>query len=265
MAVDHRANARGVISEIARASGLTFRHPDRMTRAEAEAVIGWAKGCREFMEVYEDRRHPFHAEAQSYSVWPFFFAHDFPQTEAGEPIEWDAVSIRQTPEEAAAEAQEELDSEVARFFEGMTSEQASQRIEAAYTDPKYQGFLEAYRDRKHPDHEQAVAEMSRLHQIAAGTDTAPAAITGSAATTAGLAAPVGTIPAPSGSAAPGGALDRDAARREIDGRYADKDFVARMQSRDRQVRDAANAEIEPLFKTAYPEPAPPADAGSAAA
>jgi hypothetical protein len=258
----HQQTAQAVIAEIARASGLTFRHPDRMTRAEAEAVIGWAKSNPEFMAAYEDRRHPLHAEAQSYSVWPFFFAHDYPQTEHGEPVEWDAVPIRQTEEEAAAEAQAALEGEVAGFFEGMTPEQASERIEAGFKDPKYAGFLEAYRDRKHPDHAQAVAEMSRLHQI---VHPEPSARTDAAATPAGMAAPIGMSPAPRSRRPPPAPLDRDAARREIDARYANKDFVARMQSRDRQVREAANAEMEPLFKTAYPEPVLPDAAESAAA
>jgi hypothetical protein len=43
------------------------------------------------------------------------------------------------------------------------------------------------------------------------------------------------------------------AQQEINARYADPEFVKRMQSRDHAVREAANAELERLFKMAYPE------------
>lgn len=266
----HQQNARTVIAEIARASGLTFRYPDRMTRAEAESVIAWARGNREFMQAYEDRRHPLHAEAQSYSAWPFFFL-DFPADDAGAPLEWDRVHIQQTPEEAAAAAQAELESAVAGFFAGMTPEQAAERIEAAFKDPKYQGFREAYADRKHPDHAQAVTEMSRLHQIVfPEPDTGAVARDGTGPNPGGVAVPVGTVPAQTGATGQGAGLDRETAQREIDARYGDKEFVARLQSRDPNTRGPAQAEMDRLFVIAYKESPPtegaaPEASGSVAA
>jgi hypothetical protein len=251
MGAQHRENARAVLAEIARASGLTFKHPDRMTRSEAEAVIRWAQSSPEFMAAYSNRSHPYHKEAVSYSQWPFFFK-DFPQTEAGEPVDWAAV---QTAEDAAAPAADDFDP-FARF----SPEEARARIEAAFTDEKYKDFRAAYADRNHPDHALAVKEIARLHEIEAGTGPgiASAASAGAVADPAGLAAPSGS-PAPGaahGSPRPGLPTDRAGALRELDARYADKAFMARMQSRDRQERAAANAEIEPLFRMAYPEHAP---------
>jgi hypothetical protein len=216
------------------------------------------------MRIYGDPRHPDYAELARFSEWTHFFESSFPQTEHGEPVEWDQVNIRQTEEEATAETQAELEGEVAGFFTGMTPAQASERIEAAFKDPKYSGFLEAYRDRKHPDHAQAVVEMSRLHQITAATGTAPAAGSSgaAAATPAAMAALIGMMPAPTG---PGGRLDQAAARQRIDELYRDQGFMTRYASRDRAVRETATAELGELFKTAYPEPVPAEGGGVPAA
>ncbi|MGD9614938.1 MAG: hypothetical protein AB7H90_02945 [Alphaproteobacteria bacterium] len=58
-----------------------------------------------------------------------------------------------------------------------------------------------------------------------------------------------------GRGTPGSAatLSPTEAQQEINAKYADPEFIKRMQSRDRQVRDAATAELERLFKMAYPE------------
>jgi hypothetical protein len=260
MPVNHRDNARAVIAEIARASGMQFARDDRLSRDEAAAVIRWAQGQPEIMKIYGDPRHPDHAELARFSEWTHFFESTWPQTEDGEPVEWAEVPIKQTEAEATAEAQAALDAEAAGFFAGMSAEQASERIEAAFRDPKYADFRAAYADRKHPDHAQAVAEMSKLHQIVAGT--APEGNAAPAANPAGMAAPIGTMPAPS---EPGGRLDPAGARQRIDELYRDQGFMTRYGSRDRATRDAANAEIEPLFKVAYPEQASAESGGPAAA
>jgi hypothetical protein len=43
------------------------------------------------------------------------------------------------------------------------------------------------------------------------------------------------------------------AQQEINAKYADREFTGRLASRDPQIRQAANAELERLFKMAYPE------------
>jgi hypothetical protein len=132
---DHRANAVAVIAEIGRASGLTFARPDRMTRAEAEAAIRWAEGNTEFVAAYTDRSHPHHTQAQSHSVWPFFFAHDYLQGEDGQPVDWDSVPIADT----AAPAEPEFED----VFKDWTPERERQRLGETLKDPRFAEWREA--------------------------------------------------------------------------------------------------------------------------
>jgi len=252
----HRDKAKAIIAEISRASGLSFRSADRLTRGEAERVIAWGQGSPEFMAAYTSAAHPGHAEAQIYSTWPFFFLHDFPQTPEGEPVDWSEV--RTVDDDAADDAKTGDDFDP---FKGWTAEQARERIQAATKDPKYQEFRDARDDRSHPDHPLAQREFTRLHEIAypeQPTKPSPGVSPAGGAAASGS----GTPAAGSTSGAP---ADRASALRRIGELYRDAEFLKRSESPDRQVREAATAEAAGLFSIAYPEPAPErADSGGAA-
>lgn len=250
MGAKHRDQAKAVVAAIRQATGLSFQHDDRLTREEARAVATWAGEHPQLSEIYRDRRHPDHAELASYANWVGFFEVEWPQNDDGTPREWSDVQTRDD-EIAAAEA------EIAAMFEGVTPEEAKRRLDASLSDPKYADWKAAYTDPANPLHDQAKQEFEFLHRVAypeaaAGADTNPA----------GLAAPIGTMPAPAASARTGAPTDRAGALREIDARYADPEFTKRLASRDRQVREAANAELDPLFRIGYPEPGQTAPAGT---
>jgi hypothetical protein len=137
---------------------------------------------------------------QAFSQWPFYFAYDHPQDEAGDPLEWDQV--RTADDDAAAAEQPQPDDP----FRDWSPQQAAARIEAAVRDPKYQEWRDAYWKREHPDHDLAVREFERLHQIAypeepdepAAAASQPdqvAAIVGAEARAESAAAPTDRAPA----------------------------------------------------------------------
>ena len=243
----HRENAVKVIAEIARASGMTFARADRLSREEAERVISWAQGNAEFMAAYIDRSHPFHAEATSYSSWPFFFAYEYPQSEDRQPVEWEAV--RTADQDAGAEPAEPEGEDV---FKDWTPDRARQRLDDALKDPRFAEWRAAYDDPRNPDHELAKREFTRLHEIAYPE---PAAVP--TADPAATAPPIGTVPAAGPS--PAGGVDQAAAHRRINELYADRGFMKRYGSSDRATRAEAAAEMSAAFQGAYPEPAPPGE------
>jgi len=255
----HRDNAEAIIADIARVSGLSFARADRLSRAEAEQVIRWGETSPKFMEIYTNAAHPAHAEAQSYSLWPFYFAHDHPQDDAGEPLDWDQV--RTVDDDAADDAKPGDDDDP---FKGWSAEKARQRIEASLKDPKYREFRDAQGNRAHPDHELANREIARLYEIAypeRPAEPAPGVYPAGAAAPGGS----GTPAAGSTAGAPGAPLDQAAALKRIEELYRDPDFIARSQSADRQVSAAATNEAAGLFQIAYPEQAPSGGSGDGAA
>ena len=153
----------------------------------------------------------------SYSEWPFFFAHTFPQT-AGR------MAGRPHGQNDAAPAGPEDDT-----FAGWSADRACQRLDESLKDPRFKEWREAYHDRRNALHEHAVREFGQLHEIA--YPEKPAEVAQNAgnqgkptARTAGMAVPVGTVP--SRVIGPGG-IDRAAALRRIDALYADKEFMER--------------------------------------
>lgn len=249
----HRENVTTVIAEIARASGMTFARADRLSRDEAKAVIAWAEGNPQLMQIYMNPADPDHAELASFSTWPFYFAFDHPADDAGEPREWSEV---RTVDDDAAAAQP--DEELAGDFNELSRDQARARLDAAMKDPKYQQFRDAYGNRAHPDYKLAQREFTRLHEIAYPEPAAePGANQAAAAPPSGGGPPVGVVPStPIGQAA---------ALRRIDELYRDAEFMKRCQSPRRDVREAATAEMTAAFAAAYPEPAPLAEGDSAQA
>jgi hypothetical protein len=239
----HAETGKLFVSEISRASGLRFAREDRLSRAEAEQVLTWAQGNPEVMAAYTDPSHPGHQEVFAYSQMAFMFAHDYPQGENGEPLDWEQVS--QAAGEPASEAEAQGDDP----FAGWTPEQARERIQAAMNDPKYREFREAWQDRNHPDHALAMAEFGRLHDIEAGVD----------------AASPSSGDTPIAGAQPSVPGEQAAALKRIDQLYADPEFLKRSSSPDRNVRDAATAEAAALFARAYPELPAAEVAGGAAA
>jgi hypothetical protein len=250
MRADHRANATRVIAELSRASGLRFSRPDRLSRQEAEQVLNWGEKHPEVMQAYMDPKHAAHDEVMSLAAWGFYFSADHPQDDAGQPREWS--DVRTVDDDA--EAEPEWDDP----FKDFSPQQARELIEAALKgdDPKFRQFREAYENPHHPDHKLANREFERLHQIEAGA--APAAVA-AGDNAGGSAAPNG------GGSAPGAPLDRATALKRIDAMYKDPELMKRYGSSDREVRDAATAEVAAVFAAAYPEPAPAAEGDGGAA
>jgi hypothetical protein len=256
MAANHRATAKLFVSEIARASGLTFARDDRLSRQEADAVIRWAERNPEVMAAYADRAHAGHAEVMAYAQMAFMFKHEYPENEAGEPIDWDEVEVAGGPaaETAAEPAWDDP-------FKDFSPEQALARIEAAMKDPKYQEFRNARDDRMHPDHALAQREWTALFERAypeQRADPSP----GVSPATGGAPSGSGT---PAAGSAPGAPMDQAAARSAIDALYRDPEFIGRSSSLDREIRAAATAEAGALFAVAYPEPASGTGEGAAPA
>ena len=256
----HRENATAIIAELARASGLQFARPDRLTRAEAERVIAWAQGSKEVMAAYTSRAHPHHQEVLAFSAWPFYFAYDHPQDEAGDPLDWGQVRTAEddAEEDAAAAAQPQPDDP----FTGWGPERARERIEAAMQDGKFQEWRDAYGKPSHPDHELAKRELARLHEIAYPEEPAEEP-SGDGGSQAGQAAPAD---AGSGGGAAigrrGAGMDQAAAHRRIDELYRHPAYADHLHPE----HHAIVAETAAAFAVAYPEPATDgsADAGAAA-
>jgi len=242
----HSDTGKLFVSEIARVSGLRFAHEDRLSRAEAEQVLTWAQGNPEVMAAYTDPSHPGHQEVNAYSQMAFMYAHDFPQTENGEPMAWE--DVLQAAGKPASEAEAQGDDP----FAGWSAQQARDRIEASLKDEKYAQFRAAQADRAHPDHDLANREIARLYEIAYPEQPAEPS---SSVDSARAAAPSGSG-TPAAGAAPGAPLDQAAALKRIDELYADPAFIARSQSADRQVSAAASAEAAGLFQIAYPAAGP---------
>jgi hypothetical protein len=242
----HSDTGKLFVSEIARVSRLRFAHEDRLSRAEAEQVLTWAQGNPEVMAAYTDPSHPGHQEVNAYSQMAFMYAHDFPQTENGEPMAWEQVS--QAAGEPASEAEAQDDDP----FAGWSAQQARDRIEASLKEEKYAQYRAAQADRAHPDHDLANREIARLYEIAYPERPAEPS---PSVNPAGAAAP-SVSGTPAAGAAPGAPLGQAAALKRIDELYADPAFIARSESADRQVSAAASAEAAGLFQIAYPEAAP---------
>lgn len=82
------------IEEIAKVSGLTFKHPDRLTRGEARAVMDWARQSPEVARAATDKSSPFHKGIMAYKAVVDHFAFQHPQNSAGEPEAWPARASR---------------------------------------------------------------------------------------------------------------------------------------------------------------------------
>jgi len=149
----NRELARLVIADLAQYSGLTFTYPDRLTKAEAEAVIAWAQKQPEVARAYRDRSHREHESVALFKGVVDHFAYEHPTLPHGEPATW--------PDRAPAPVKPGDDSP----FAGLHSDEAEARLAWARTRPEYQ----AYYDRYHPQHNDYVEQTRMLMEIAHGT------------------------------------------------------------------------------------------------
>jgi hypothetical protein len=226
--MSHVDNAKFIIAELARVSGLTFARPDRLSRAEAQQALDWAKSNPVASAAYRAGN----AEAQTYANWLLMFAHDYPQNDAGEPAEWSDVGVADDP--ATAEPEPEAEADADNPFVGWTPERAQERIKRAMTE---KGFLDALNDPKHEDHALAKREWELIHKAAYPE---PAA-----------------APASSVDQALGGVTAREqqtAALKRIDELHRHPGYLNKAHPEHQSVMD----ELTRSFQTVYPEPASPA-------
>lgn len=141
--------AQLVIHDLARFSGLTFKHEDRLTREEAQQLTEWATKHPEVAKALRDRSHPEHEGATLFAGVVRHFQYEHPQEAAGGPAAWTEGRLLS------------LHTRIA----DMTSEEAAARLEWARTTAEYR---EGYADPSHPQHADFVSQTTALLERAEG-------------------------------------------------------------------------------------------------
>lgn len=156
-----------LLEEIAQVRGITFAHPDRITRAEAQEILTWAKVQPNLRKAYLDKGHQHHETVALYAQLVNYFASEHPQDAGGAPVAWPARGAR-----PAADPSNPLGS----FF----PDEAEAFLVWAKTRPEYR---EAFFDAQHPRHAEMVRIVEQSNELAHGiadgvtptTDPAPQA------------------------------------------------------------------------------------------
>ncbi|HEX9489787.1 MAG TPA: hypothetical protein VF930_05850 [Stellaceae bacterium] len=138
------------IQKLAGVDVMTFAHPDRLTRAEAEKLLDWGRSERRLRDAYASKGGAGFAQ-----VKPFFdliqhFLHAHPQDAAGAPAEWPAYTGPKLADNP---------------FGVTTLEEAEARMTWAQTRPEYAAFF----DGKHPEHAAYVKDATELNELIANT------------------------------------------------------------------------------------------------
>ncbi|HLG87053.1 MAG TPA: hypothetical protein VKZ79_07640 [Alphaproteobacteria bacterium] len=152
-----------LLEDLARYSGMTFKHPDRLTRAEANAVLDWARTQAPVVAAYRNsggtieiggkqvKPGRYHEAVKTFAEMVNYFAHEHPQSAAGEPEAWPAkpgTGRQPTPENP---------------FANLDAEDAAAVLAWAQTSDEY---LDAYLDKSHPQHADRVARTAHLMEVA---------------------------------------------------------------------------------------------------
>lgn len=148
-----------------------LRHLDGLSRAEAAALMQWARGVPEIAAALRDRRHPQHREIAAMKHMIDYFAADHPAREDGSPEPW------------AEPISEPLLSYAAGYRDSLGADEMSPAEAAALLDYSLaRGDLAAARiDRRHPLHEAVKTEIAALAERAAmPAEPAPAVPAGAA-------------------------------------------------------------------------------------
>ncbi len=212
---DNHALMRQTIAAAAKEFGMTFKYPDRLTRAEAQQVLAAAKKHPEYRAIMLDKHHANHKAAVQLEQWGYHFAHDHPADAAGEPLGLEHALPAEAPPQDGR-----VDEEFAPLLEKATPQQAQDLLNRMSRDPELAARL---RDPNHPEHQVIAVQWRQLHEKVypgRGADTFKASLAqlGAHADTAGIADRI---------LAEGTTMTSTSDTRErVEALHADKDFMA---------------------------------------
>ncbi len=143
--------ARLVMRDITQSIGFTFKFSDRMSRAEAAAVLDRARRDPEVLQIVQRAEAtPVGREGMKlYRQVLEHFAIDHPEGPGGVPAPFERPAFVAT--------------DPAKPFAGMGREDADAVLAWARAQP---GFVAAYTDKSHPGHAEYMAQVQALHEIA---------------------------------------------------------------------------------------------------
>ena len=205
---------RYMLPELAEFLGMKFAHPDRLSRAEARAVIDTAKRNPDVAAALRDAGHRAHPMVRLYKDVVEHYAFRHPADAGGAPEPW-PVRPASTHRPTGSDP-----------FAGMSRDEAEARLTYGLAHPELRAALT---DPKHPEHNVCAAQVAALGQIQAEGAASPDA-----------GAP---IVRPAGDGA-----------QQVNALQADQAFMAAYTNKSHAGHAAAVERMAAAYRAAYPEP-----------